>query len=63
MINRVLRDDPLKSNMHNREGLSVKKIWTILRDWRMWPIYLIGLTFQRTCRYPTVQMSCSEPRL
>ncbi|KAI0756305.1 MFS general substrate transporter [Daedaleopsis nitida] len=45
MVNRVLRDDPSKSNMHNREGLSVKKIWTILKDWRMWPIYGLGIVF------------------
>ncbi len=49
MINRVLRDDPSKSNMHNREGLSVKKIWTILKDWRMWPIYALGIVFMGPC--------------
>ncbi|KAF9484766.1 MFS general substrate transporter [Pholiota conissans] len=44
MVNRVLRDDPSKSDMHNREGLTVKMIWGALKDWRMWPIYLLGLT-------------------
>lgn len=42
---RVLRDDPSKSDMHNREGLTLKKIWTVIKDWRMWPLYLLGLTF------------------
>lgn len=30
--------------MHNREGLTVKMIWTSVKDWRMWPIYALGLT-------------------
>ncbi len=45
MVNRVLRDDPTKSSMHNREGLTVRKIWHILKDWRMWPIYALGIIF------------------
>ncbi|GJE86199.1 MFS general substrate transporter [Phanerochaete sordida] len=45
MVNRVLRDDPSKSGMHNREGLTVKMIWKCIRDWRMWPLYILGLTF------------------
>ena len=52
MVNRVLRDDPTKSSMHNREGLTVMKIWKILKDWRMWPIYVLGIIFMGTflCR-------------
>ena len=45
MVNRVLRDDPSKSNMHNRQGLSIRMIWDILKDWRMWPIYCLGIVF------------------
>jgi len=44
MVNRVLRDDPSKSDMHNREGLTVRMIWEAVKDWRMWPIYVLGLT-------------------
>ncbi|KAF5312372.1 hypothetical protein D9619_002768 [Psilocybe cf. subviscida] len=44
MVNRVLRDDPTKSSMHNREGLSVGMIFGAVFDWRMWPIYVLGLT-------------------
>ncbi|KAI0937175.1 hypothetical protein AcV5_005134 [Taiwanofungus camphoratus] len=44
MVNRVLRDDPSKSNMHNRQGLTPMKIFQILKDWRMWPLYILGLT-------------------
>ncbi|KAH9915278.1 MFS general substrate transporter [Epithele typhae] len=45
IVNRVLRDDPSKSDMHNRQGLSVKNLWNVIKDWRMWPIYTLGLTF------------------
>ncbi|EIN13829.1 MFS general substrate transporter, partial [Punctularia strigosozonata HHB-11173 SS5] len=45
MVNRVLRDDPSKSDMHNRQGLHVKQIWEAICDWRMWPLYMLGLTF------------------
>ena len=43
MVNRVLRDDPSKSDMHNREGLTIKNVWNVVHDWRIWPIYILGL--------------------
>ena len=45
MVNRVIRDDPSKGDMHNRQALSLRYIWYSLTDYDMWPIYLIGLTF------------------
>ena len=45
MVNRILRDDPSKGDMHNREGLSPSLIWEALKDFDMWPIYLLGLTW------------------
>jgi len=44
IVNRILRDDPSKSDMHNRQGLSVGAIWKALQDWHMWPLYILGLT-------------------
>ncbi|OCF32497.1 hypothetical protein I316_05925 [Kwoniella heveanensis BCC8398] len=44
IVNKVLRDDPTKSSMHNREGLNLKDLWLSLTDFDMWPLYLIGLT-------------------
>ncbi|AGO11524.1 AaceriAER444Wp [[Ashbya] aceris (nom. inval.)] len=42
-VNRVLRDDPSKGDMHNRQGLSLGAFLKVLRDYDLWPVYLIGL--------------------
>nr|VWO98472.1 Laccase-2 (EC (Benzenediol:oxygen oxidoreductase 2) (Diphenol oxidase 2) (Urishiol oxidase 2) [Ganoderma boninense] len=59
IVNRVLRDDPSKSNMHNREGLSIKKIWSIIKDWRMWPIYSLGIVFMVPVQPPQTYLTLS----
>jgi hypothetical protein len=45
MVTRVIRDDPGKATMHNRQGLSLTLLWEALTDYDMWPIYLIGLSW------------------
>ncbi|GHJ84951.1 hypothetical protein NliqN6_1353, partial [Naganishia liquefaciens] len=45
IVNRVLRDDPTKSTMHNRQALPVKTIFRCICDYDMIPMYLIGLLF------------------
>ncbi|KAF9892835.1 hypothetical protein FE257_000424 [Aspergillus nanangensis] len=45
MVNRVLRDDPSKGDMHNRQAVTPKLLWEALCDYDMWPIYLLGLTW------------------
>lgn len=45
MVNRILRDDPSKGDMHNRQGLSGTLLWEALTDYDLWPIYLMGLTW------------------
>jgi hypothetical protein len=45
MVNRILRDDPSKGDMHNRQGLSLKMLWECVMNYHMWPTYLLGLTW------------------
>ncbi|KAH8698633.1 putative pantothenate transporter [Talaromyces proteolyticus] len=43
VVNRVLRDDPTKGDMHNRMAITPKRLWLSLKDFDMWPIYALGL--------------------
>ncbi|KAK9365639.1 major facilitator superfamily domain-containing protein [Lipomyces kononenkoae] len=45
IVNRVLRDDPSKGDMHNRQHLNWQMFWRSLTDYDLWPIYVIGLMF------------------
>jgi hypothetical protein len=45
MGNPVIRDDPQKGGMFNRQGLSVGQIWKCAKDYDMWPLYALGLLF------------------
>lgn len=50
----VIRDDPQKGGMYNRQGLSVKQIWECSKDYDMWPLYILGLLFGLP-KYPVNQ--------
>jgi len=43
IVTRVLRDDPSKSSMHNREGLSFTELRRSLCDYDHYPLYILGL--------------------
>lgn len=36
IVNRVLREDPSKSNMHNRQPVTPKLLWQSLKDFDLW---------------------------
>lgn len=59
MINRVLREDPSKSSMHNRQALTPRLLWKSIKDYDLWPIYILGLTFQTPMSTPSAYLTLS----
>ncbi|KAG6836160.1 hypothetical protein H0H93_010751 [Arthromyces matolae] len=58
-VSRVLRDDPTKGDMHNREGLTPKRIWVAICDYDLWPLYIAGLMFGIPISPPATYLSLS----
>ncbi|TGZ77285.1 MFS general substrate transporter [Ascodesmis nigricans] len=44
LVNRLLRDDPSKGDLHNRAAVGPSLFWKALKDYDLWPVYLLGLT-------------------
>ncbi|KAJ5313751.1 uncharacterized protein N7443_000635 [Penicillium atrosanguineum] len=58
-VNRVLRDDPSKGDMHNRQGLSLSMLWKSLKDYDLWPVYVIGMLFEIPTAPPKTYLTLS----
>ncbi|KAH8168945.1 major facilitator superfamily protein [Sarocladium implicatum] len=59
MVNRIIRDDPSKSSMHNRERITLRLLWKSLTDFDLWPIYLMGLTSMIPQNVPRTYLTLS----
>ncbi|GAA5840477.1 hypothetical protein JCM3766R1_000298 [Sporobolomyces carnicolor] len=45
IVNRAIREDPGKASMHNRQALTPALLWKSVKDYDLYPLYFIGLTF------------------
>jgi len=59
MVNRIFREDPSKSPMHNREPLTPALLWQSIKDYDLCHIYILGLTFQTLMATPANYLTLS----
>lgn len=49
LVNRLLRDDPSKGDMHNRQAVGPVRLWKCLKDYDLWPLYMVSIEFLAPC--------------
>lgn len=57
IVNRVLRDDQSKGDMHNRQAISLPMLWRSLKDYDLWPAYVISMLFKIPSAPPKAYLS------
>ncbi|GAA5840706.1 hypothetical protein JCM9279_007409 [Rhodotorula babjevae] len=44
-VMRIIRDEPQKATMHNRQPLTLKLLWRSAKDYDLYPMYALGVIF------------------
>lgn len=63
VVNRVLRDDPSKGDMHNREPVRLQELFKVLTDFDLLPIYIIRLLTDIGCQPASTYMTLTLRQL